>query len=157
MVEIDLGRCSNDIGLVDPSEGHTVKLEWSRHQQQPARQLTQKHHPLAPKSSSEEDENRAGCDGWTQCCRAMRLSGFFGLLDIFGGVVASSFVGGHNTCRSVLLASDFNFLVFRIDIFGGLGTGLQALVETSTSLDLGPTKTTDVRCNVFTATMTSHL
>lgn len=82
--EVDLGRGGNDVGLADSSEGNSVEPERSANEQQTAVQLLQENDPLAPESSSQQDQDGSGGDGRSELGGARGLSGSLGLSDILG-------------------------------------------------------------------------
>jgi hypothetical protein len=80
--KVYLGRGSNDVGLTDSSKGNTVEPERSADEQKSAVQLLQENDPLAPESSSQQDQDGTGSDGRSELSGSRGLSGNLRLLDV---------------------------------------------------------------------------
>jgi len=82
--EVDLGRGGDNVSLTDSSERNSVEPERSANEQKSAVQLLQEDNPLAPESSSQQDQDGTGGDGSSELSGSRGLSGDLGLSDILG-------------------------------------------------------------------------
>lgn len=100
--EVNLGRRSNDVGLVDATNGDAVDLEGASNQQEARLELLEEDDALAAETASEEDEDGSWLDALAELSGASNLAGSLGLLDVLGRVVARSLGDGDGT-RTALL------------------------------------------------------
>merc|ERR1719415_63526 len=61
--DVNLGGCSQQEPLVDPSQRSSIQLERSSHQEEPGLQLLQDHHALAFVDSSQDNGYHSGGQG----------------------------------------------------------------------------------------------
>jgi len=85
--EVDLGRGGDNVSLTDSSERNSVEPERSADEQKSAVQLLQEDNPLAPESSSQQDQDGTGGDGSSEFSASRDLSGSLGASNILSLVI----------------------------------------------------------------------
>lgn len=92
--DVNLGARSNDVGLVDPADGHTVDLEGTGNEQKTALELLEEDDTLATEASGQEDQHSAGRDRRSERSRLGALPALLGHGHVLSGVVARSLDDG---------------------------------------------------------------
>lgn len=120
---INLGRGSNDVRLVHPTQGNTVDFVGAGNQEQTRRQLLEEDDALSTETTSKEDEDGSRGDACTQLGGVGSLPRLPRFRDVVGRVEAraldlenfplSSVFGSTNLlghgCRSLLLLGSLLF------------------------------------------------
>mmetsp|Transcript_8449 Transcript_8449/g.12765 ORF Transcript_8449/g.12765 Transcript_8449/m.12765 type:complete len:215 (-) Transcript_8449:8-652(-) len=92
---IDLGGGSDNISLVDTTEGNTVNLVGSSHKEKTRIQCLQADNTLSTEASREEDTDGSGGEGGADLGGVLLLgAGVLVLGHVVGGVVTGGFAGG---------------------------------------------------------------
>lgn len=71
---IHLGRGRNNVSGVDPSERNAVDFERTGDEEDTLLEVLQENDTLAAETTSEEDDDGAGCEGRSDLSRAERLA-----------------------------------------------------------------------------------
>jgi hypothetical protein len=156
---VDLGRGSDNVGLVDSSEGNTIEpdplvlvlccllvplyisdsLERTGNEQETRVELLKEDDPLSAVLSAEQDQDGSGGDGLPQCGLGVGLSGSLWSGNILGWVVLGSLRGRDLSLSTVGLSTDSLLSRSRSLGLGGSCAGLLAYIISLCPL-LGPPK-----------------
>jgi len=130
--EVNLGRGSDNVGLVDATKGDTVDLERSSNEEETGGELSENDDALSTESTGEEDYDGTGDDRGTKLGGLVRLARDLGLTDVVSRVVRGLLsLGGRSLSGS-----------------GRLGL---TLVQTLLGVDLAARELADVRRDVGVA------
>ncbi len=118
---IDLGGGSNNISLVDTTEGNTVDLVGSSNKKKTRFQCLQADNTLSTETSREEDADGSGGDGGADLgCVLLLGAGVLGLWHVVSGVVTSGLAGGGGSLGGLLGAGSSEYA----KSVGHLGSGV---------------------------------
>lgn len=130
--EVNLGRGSNNVGLVNATKGDTVDLEGTGNEEETGGKLTENDDALSTESTGEEDYDGTGNDRRTKLGGLVRLARNLGLTDVVSRVVRGLLSLGGSTLSGS----------------GRLGL---TLVQTLLGVDLAARELADVRRDVGVA------
>ena len=69
-LDIQLGRCSDDIASVHPSQRNAVDFEWTGHKENTLGKVLEEDNALAAEATSEEDDDGSG----SERCSGLRIA-----------------------------------------------------------------------------------
>merc|ERR1719411_2166880 len=129
---VNLGGCSQQEPLVDPSQRSSIQLEWSSHQEEAGLQLLQDHHALPLVDSGQNDGHSSGGERLPHCPLVLREEVDGGSLGgrVHGGVVIGQLLDADHAGATILGSTD---LLLHEDLLlrssGLLGDLLNELVD----------------------------
>merc|ERR1719411_863116 len=130
--DVNLGGCSQQEPLVDPSQWSSIQLEWSSHQEEAGIQLLQDHHALPLVDSGQNDGHSSGGERLPHCPLVLREEVDGGSLGgrVHGGVVIGQLLDADHAGATILGSTD---LLLHEDLLlcssGLLGDLLNELVD----------------------------
>lgn len=114
--DINLGRGSHNISLVDTTERNTVDLVWSSDKEKSRLKGLKAHNTLSAETSSEEDADGSWGEGSTDLGSVVLLSpGVLGTGDVVGGVESGGLSSGRGSLGGLLRSSSSEYTLLRFE------------------------------------------
>ena len=114
--DINLGRGSHNISLVDTTERNTVDLVWSSDKEKSRLKGLKAHNTLSTETSSEEDADGSWGEGSTDLGSVVLLSpGVLGTGDVVGGVESGGLSSGRGSLGGLLRSSSSEYTLLRFE------------------------------------------